>query len=209
MASQVDVTDEQSVGTAVGDAISSLGQIDILVNNAGIIATPGWEERETPNEADWDTIYAVNVKGLAGVTEAVATHMKARRYGKIVNIASVAGRVGTLTNIPYGVSKAGVINYTQAKALELAPFDINVNAILPGHRMVGHVATHYHALESGPRAVEGPIASGDIRTHYQRKDAPRQAPDGRGHRQPGGVPGIGRRGQHHGAGRQTSTAAPT
>jgi NAD(P)-dependent dehydrogenase (short-subunit alcohol dehydrogenase family) len=132
LASQADVTGQESVQRVVAEVVARFGRIDILVNNAGVIAAPGWEERDKPNEEDWDLIYEVNVKGIDRVTSAVAPHMKERRYGKIVNIASIAGRHGTLTNIPYGVSKAGVINLTQGVAQELAPFNINVNAICPG-----------------------------------------------------------------------------
>ena len=132
MATKMDVTDQQSVDESVAEILVRFGRIDVLVNNAGVIAAPGWEDRDETTEADWDMLYAVNVKGVARVTEAVAPHMKGRRYGKIINIASIAGRYGTLTNIPYGISKAGVINYTQGSALGLAPFNVNVNAICPG-----------------------------------------------------------------------------
>ena len=128
----VDVTDRPSVDSMVSDALSQFGRVDILVNNAGIIAAPGWEERDSPGEDDWDMIYEVNVKGMAHVIEAVAPDMKERRRGKIVNIASIAGRLGTLTSGPYGASKAAVINLTQFWALELAPYSINVNAVCPG-----------------------------------------------------------------------------
>ena len=128
----VDVTDLRSVEDMVSGVIDAFGRIDILVNNAGIIAAPGWENRERSNEDDWDQIYEVNVKGIVHVTEAVAPHMIQRRYGKIVNIASGAGRVGSPGNPPYNVSKAGVISYTQASALELAAHNINVNSICPG-----------------------------------------------------------------------------
>jgi NAD(P)-dependent dehydrogenase (short-subunit alcohol dehydrogenase family) len=128
----LDVTDQASVDKAVEDIVAGFGRIDILVNNAGIIAAPGWEQRERSSEEDWDLIYEVNVKGIARVTDAVARHMKERQYGKVVNIASGAGRQGGPENPPYNVSKAGVISLTQAQALELAPFNINVNSICPG-----------------------------------------------------------------------------
>ncbi len=128
----VDVTDRSSVEAMVSRVADSFGRIDILVNNAGIIAAPGWEGRERSNDDDWDQIYEVNVKGVVHVTEAVIPYMIERRYGKIVNIASGAGRVGSPGNPPYNVSKAGVISYTQASALELAPHNINVNSICPG-----------------------------------------------------------------------------
>ena len=129
---EVDVTDQASVDEAVRKVLSEFGSIDILANNAGIIAAPGWEERDSSNETDWDMIYAVNVKGIVRVTEAVSPHMKERRYGKIVNVASGAGRQGSADNPPYNASKAAVISYTQSSALELAPYSINVNAICPG-----------------------------------------------------------------------------
>ena len=129
---RVDVTDRRSVEGMVEGALSEHGRIDILVNNAGIIGAPGWQDRRETTEQDWDLLYAVNVKGMATVTDAVAPHMKERRYGKVVNIASVAGRQGNPDNAPYGISKAGVISFTQAYAVLLAPFNINVNAICPG-----------------------------------------------------------------------------
>lgn len=128
----VDVTDRASVEGMVEGAVSQYGRVDILVNNAGIIGAPGWQDRQETNEEDWDLLYAVNVKGMATVTDVVAPHMKEKRYGKVINIASVAGRQGNADNPPYGISKAGVISFTQAYAVLLAPFDINVNAICPG-----------------------------------------------------------------------------
>jgi meso-butanediol dehydrogenase/(S,S)-butanediol dehydrogenase/diacetyl reductase len=132
LALSLDVTSQASAEAMVASVMAQFGQIDILVNNAGIIGAPGWESRETPNEDDWDMIYAVNVKGIVKVTNAVTPHMKQRRYGKIINIASIAGRQGSPRNPPYNVSKTGVISLTQAQALDLAPYNINVNAICPG-----------------------------------------------------------------------------
>ncbi len=128
----VDVTRQSSVDRMARGAMARFGQLDILINNAGIIGARGWETRGRPNERDWDTVYAVNVKGVANATRAVSVLMRKRKYGKIINIASVAGRQGAPGNPPYNISKAGVISLTQATALELAPFNINVNAICPG-----------------------------------------------------------------------------
>ncbi len=129
---RVDVTAQGEVEAMTASVLDRFGRIDALVNNAGIISAPGWEERERHSEEDWDMLYAVNVKGVARATESVLPHMRERRYGKIVNIASIAGRIGSTTSGPYSVSKAGVINYTQSTALEQAAFSINVNAVCPG-----------------------------------------------------------------------------
>ena len=128
----VDVTDQCSVDELAAQTLDEFGRIDIVVNNAGTIGAPGWEERLRPNDDDWDHIHEVNVKGIAKVTETVAEHMKSRQYGKIVNIASVAGRVGTRTNFAYGASKAAAINLTRCYAVEFAPYSINVNCVCPG-----------------------------------------------------------------------------
>ncbi len=155
IATSLDVTEQASVDKMVADVLERLGRIDILVNNAGVVGAPGWEQREALNEEDWDLVFSVNLKGVARVANAVSPHMKQRRYGKIVNIASVAGRLGSPTSQSYSASKAGVINLTQTLALELAPFGINVNAICPGllwTPMWKRIATHRLGL---PGAVEG------------------------------------------------------
>ena len=129
---QVDVTNASSVQVMVEEAISHFGQIDILANAAGVIGAPGFEDTTTSREEDWDITYAVNVKGTVLTSKAVAEHMKQRRSGKIVNISSHGGRVGSAGGGAYGASKAAVIHLTQSFALELAPYDINVNCICPG-----------------------------------------------------------------------------
>ena len=129
---EMDVTEQESVDAAVQDALDHFGRIDVLANNAGVVSAPGWTGRVDENEADWDIVYEVNVKGVARVTNAVSPGMKERRFGKIINIASVAGRRGNPGLSAYSASKAACISVTQASALDLAPYNINVNVICPG-----------------------------------------------------------------------------
>ena len=132
MACTVDVTKRASAEQMTNAVLERFGRIDILVNNAGVVGKPGWYEHETLREEDWDFCYQVNVKGMVITSEVVAEHMKQRRSGKIVNIASVAGRQGRPAIAHYSASKAAAINWTQAHALMLAPYDINVNGVCPG-----------------------------------------------------------------------------
>jgi NAD(P)-dependent dehydrogenase (short-subunit alcohol dehydrogenase family) len=116
----------------VAQVLAEFGKIDILVNDAGVVGAPNWWEREFPNDEDWDLTLAVNLRGVVNVSEAVMGHMKERRYGKIVNIASIAARYGNADIPHYNASKAAVVSWTQSNALQLAGFGINVNAICPG-----------------------------------------------------------------------------
>lgn len=129
---QMDVTDRSSVNSAVSVALEQLGTIDILVNNAGIIGAPGLWERDRPSDDDWNQTYQVNVRGIVLATEAVQGHMLERGSGRIINIASIAGRQGSPDIPHYSTSKAAVISWTQSNALQLAPHRITVNAICPG-----------------------------------------------------------------------------
>ena len=127
-----DVADRESVADMVAESLEEFGKIDILVNDAGVIGAPDWWEREFPSDEDWDVTLAVNLRGVVNVSEAAAQPMKERRYGKIVNIASIAARYGNADIPNYNASKAAVLSWTQSNALQLAPFGINVNAICPG-----------------------------------------------------------------------------
>ena len=129
---QVDVTSQDQLRKMVGAALSDFGCIDILVNAAGVIGAPGFEDTTTSREEDWDLTFDVNVKGTALASNAVIPHMKERRFGKIVNIASHAGRGGGSGGGAYGASKAAVIHLTQSYALDLAPYNVNVNVVCPG-----------------------------------------------------------------------------
>jgi 3-oxoacyl-[acyl-carrier protein] reductase len=126
----VDVSAAAAVRTAVARVIAGHGRIDILVNNAGIC-------RVAPiaaiTEADWDFVLAVNLKGTFLCSQAVMEVMKSRRRGKIVNMGSIAGKVGGIAvGAHYSASKAAVMCFTKSLARELAPYGINVNAIAPG-----------------------------------------------------------------------------
>ncbi len=128
---QTDVSDPAGVN-AVTDAIfRDLGHVDVLVNNAGIVMSKPFIECET---ADFDRIIAVNIRSDFLTCRRILPSMMERRYGKIVNIASIAGKTGGgfFGNTLYGVSKAGVIALTKGLAREAGPFGVNVNSICPG-----------------------------------------------------------------------------
>jgi NAD(P)-dependent dehydrogenase (short-subunit alcohol dehydrogenase family) len=129
---QTDVTKRASTDAMVASALSTFGHVDILVNNAGVGGGRDWWTRNQSSGDDWDYAYGVNVMGIVHGIESVQSHMKDRRSGKIINIASTAGRRGTTGFVHYSASKASAINVTQAYALRLAPFNINVNSICPG-----------------------------------------------------------------------------
>jgi len=118
------------IGALVKRTVDTFGQIDILMNNAGVTRKLDFFE---VTEADWDWIHSVNAKGAFFCMQAVAREMARRREGKIVNVASIAGKGfrGT-SNVAYAGSKGAVIAMTRIAASQLAPHNINVNAICPG-----------------------------------------------------------------------------
>ncbi|MBI4305909.1 MAG: SDR family oxidoreductase [Chloroflexi bacterium] len=129
---EADVSRRTSTDAMVAATLAAFGRVDILVNNAGVGGGKEWWSRTTGNSGDWDRTYAVNVMGIVHGIESVQGHMKERRQGKIVNIASTAGRRASAWFAHYSASKASAINVSQAYALRLAPFNINVNCICPG-----------------------------------------------------------------------------
>lgn len=124
-----DVSDENAVGDMVKTVTEAFGSIDILVNNAGI-TRDGLLLRM--KEEDWDAVLNTNLKGVFLCTKAVSKFMMKKRYGRIVNMASVVGVTGNASQANYAAAKAGVIGFTKAMAKELASRGITVNAIAPG-----------------------------------------------------------------------------
>ena len=125
-----DVSDFKEVQKMVKQTIKKFKKIDILVNNAGIYP---FNPLKDMTEQQWDLVININLKGVFNCTRAVVPHMIQRKHGKIISIASVEGVVvGSPGLVHYSASKAGVMGFTRAAALELAPYKINVNAVAPG-----------------------------------------------------------------------------
>jgi 3-oxoacyl-[acyl-carrier protein] reductase len=126
---EADVSAADSVRAAVDAVLARTGRIDILVNNAGIAgpAAPAWEQ----TDENWQRNIAVNLTGVFNCCRAVVPHMRGRGYGRIVNIASIAGKEGNPNMSPYSATKGAVIAFTKSLGKELATDGICVNAVAP------------------------------------------------------------------------------
>ena len=146
-----DVTDIGAMRAALAVVERGLGPVDVLVNNAG------WERLALFVETEpdfWDRLIAVNLKGVLNTTRAALDGMIARRSGRVISIASDAGRVGSTGESVYSACKAGVIGFTKALAREVARHDITVNAVAPGvtdTRLLAEVMVG----ERGTKILEG------------------------------------------------------
>ena len=140
-----DVGDAEQVRQIVDQTVAHFGKIDILVNNAGTIAGKDRLPVVDLAEEDWDRVQRVNVKGVFLCSQAVARHLIAQGTGgKIINMSSVTGKRGSARFAAYSASKFAVIGFTQCLAQELAPYQVNVNAICPGlvdTERMGHLAS--------------------------------------------------------------------
>lgn len=126
---QADVSEFEQAGALIKFAVDTFGDLHILVNNAGIT-------RDTlimmMSEQDWDAVITTNLKSTFNCSKAAIKHMMRKRYGRIVNIASVAGQMGNPGQVNYSASKGGQIAFTKSLAREVATRTITVNAVAPG-----------------------------------------------------------------------------
>lgn len=123
-----DLTEAKAADKVVSQTVEALGGLHILVNNAGMNLR---KKAHEVTEEDWDRVVDLNLKATFFMSQAAGKIMCEQRYGRIVNIASVAGQVAMRTGVAYGSSKAGVIQMTRVLALEWSKFGVNINAIAP------------------------------------------------------------------------------
>lgn len=126
---QLDLSDQKSCDNFIETVIKKLPRIDILINNAGIQIP---SSVESINISDWSDVLAVNLTGPLKLIQAVVPKMKERKYGKILNVSSVAGIISKPGQSSYSATKSGLIGLTRTVALDLANYNILVNAICPG-----------------------------------------------------------------------------
>lgn len=166
----VDVTDQASVEQFVQHVQAEFGKIDILVNNAALFGgLPKMPFTEIPAQ-DWDRVMAVNTRGVLHFTTAVVAGMKARRYGRIVNIASTTLYSGTPMLMHYVASKGAVLAMTRCMARELGDFGIAVNAIAPGLTMSEAVKQDYAGRDAGTGALAATVQRRCFKREQQPED---------------------------------------
>ncbi|HEY3961937.1 MAG TPA: SDR family NAD(P)-dependent oxidoreductase [Gaiellaceae bacterium] len=138
LAIRCDVTDRAEVDSAVEKAVTELGSVDILINNAGTLDHVGQFGDQSPEL--WERDLRVNLSGAFNCAQAVWPHMKERKWGRVVNMASVAGTLGGFGQASYSTTKAGLLGLTKTLAMEGGRHGITCNAIVPG--IIGTEAFH-------------------------------------------------------------------
>jgi len=126
----LDVASQEAISAFVAQVMSDVGRIDILVNSAGITGPVGQQSHEL-STADFQKTFAVNLLGAINLTNAVMPHMIGAGYGRVVHVASIAGKEGNPNMAPYNASKAGMIGFVKGVAKEVASRGVTVNAVAP------------------------------------------------------------------------------
>lgn len=155
VAVKMDITDSQEVRRAVKEVENRLGKVDVLVNNVGRGSRASFVEL---SEEDWDRQIAINLRGPITVTRAVLNGMISRNYGRIVNIGSDTGRIGSISGVSavYSACKGGIIAFTKTLARELTNANILVNCVCPGPTDVPRLAA---SRKENPEIVEAMISA--------------------------------------------------
>jgi len=132
ISSKIDITNKKEIEENLEVILQKWGKVDILINNAGITKDTLVIRME---EEDWDSVLNVNLKGTFLCSKIVGKSMLSKRFGKIVNVASIIGQIGNIGQANYSASKGGMISLTKTCAREFGRFGVNVNAVAPGYIM--------------------------------------------------------------------------
>jgi NAD(P)-dependent dehydrogenase (short-subunit alcohol dehydrogenase family) len=171
-----DVSDREAVTRFIDTAADALGGLDCLINNAGIAGPTGRVDKIPPEE--WDRTLAVNITGQFNCARAAVQHLAKSGNPSIINLSSVAGRLGFPLRTPYAASKWAVIGFTKSLAIELGPLNIRVNAIQPG-AVEGDRIRRVFAAKAQHRGVSLQAIQDEALSHASIKEmiAPQQLAD--------------------------------